>query len=118
MNHDRACTVHSLIRGRYPFVTAELFGGAEGRMEFYNTPLGVVVSAQLWDCCGEGRVEMFLGNRPLSMPPLWIREGKASYTVVTGKISPSELMTGRIRLRSCSDNLLAAEGLLRVSGQT
>ena len=87
-------------------------------MEFYNTPLGVVISARLWDCPKEGRLELFLGNRPLSAPPLWVREGSASYTVVTGKLVPSELMSGRIRLLCGSGTFLSAEGVLRASGSS
>ena len=111
-----------LCRGRRPFAVAELHGGArcpsvQGRVSFYATPAGVLVSAKLsglpgragsgqgaavFGVCLESEEEVTCGGCPrlcTVLPPLYERNGCAWYTVVTGRLAPSDLTGRRVILR-------------------
>ncbi len=116
----------SLCQGRTPFAVAELHGkekysSIRGRVDFYSTPAGVLVSAKIsglpsktgthcksavYGLCLEEYGEHERKNekkhikKSLSsvMPPLYERDGKAWCSVVTGKLLPSELCKKSVRI--------------------
>ncbi|MBQ8331689.1 MAG: hypothetical protein IJX94_04250 [Clostridia bacterium] len=121
-----------LCRGRYPFAVADLLGGhaypcACGRVEFYATPAGVVISANftglpgragqprrgaLYRFCLEGEPVRKNDRFCAMLPPLYEKEGCARFLVVTEKIVPADLIKKRICVRSCEadqDGMYGAE---------
>lgn len=114
-----------LCHGRRPFAIADIRGSAcypsvIGTVSFYATPAGVLISADLsglpqttkkgrgavFGVCFASRESERCGHCPKLcsvLPPLYERNGNAWCSVVTGKLSPSDLIDRRVILRERSD---------------
>lgn len=104
-----------LKQGRIPYARAELCGcggmSVSGMLFFYDTPLGILVSAEIGGkdfskgvygfCMGE-RGTCDCGERNgicLHMPLIYGMEGRGKGTVVTGALRGVSLMGREISLR-------------------
>ena len=124
-----------LYKNRTPFARAALFGENEGSecvcgsIEFFSTPLGILVHAELcglpsrkktgvYHFCvreiGKSECASTCQRRSLCalMPVAYEKDGKAECTVLTRRILPSDLVGKRIsvyeRRRGCpKDEALA-----------
>lgn len=117
-----------LCRGRIPFAAAELegcesFPSVGGRIAFFATPAGVVISAELWGLPRNrgGVLGFCLEERdrtPCScLPLLYERGGEAWCTYLTGKLSPYGLSGRPIRLAlwegdCCREGRTVARGVI------
>jgi len=114
---------HHLGKGRLPFASAELSGGerhpnVRGRIEFYATPAGTLILAEaqgLPGVSGTGRrsavYEFYVKGQSESahtyrcpqLPTLYEKEGRAWGSVVTAKLSVSDLHEKRLVLYQKED---------------
>ena len=95
----------TLCRGRTPFATSEISAeveteNVEGIAEMYYTPLGMLVRVGVTGL-EDGVFSLILGKEGelnVYLPPLYARDGEAWCTALTGKISPSQILGGEIRI--------------------
>ena len=126
--------------GRRPFAVAELRGNdgypsVRGRVWFYATPAGVLISADLsglpdtaeqnermgaaFRVCLESEKGRSCHTPRLCslIPPLYGRNGSAWCEVVTGKLSPSDLNDCRVILRTRAERCAQACGSAIATGR-
>lgn len=122
-----------LCRGRRPFASAEIVGGEEfpqinGRVDFYLTPLGVLICADInglpireessqravaYNFCINGDSAQKCNhcrNTKAScrvMPTVYEKNGSAWCSVLTKKISPSDIMGKTIAVHERSAECLS-----------
>lgn len=95
----------TLCRGRTPFAASEIkaeteMQDIEGIAELYYTPLGMLVRVGVTGL-EDGVFSLILGKEGelnVYLQPLYARDGEAWCTALTGKISPSQILGGEIRI--------------------
>ncbi len=114
--------ISAVGQDRSPFARAQIRGNCQnesivGEASFYHTPLGVLIS--VWIKGFEAkrqtyniRIEENCARRRSAcmLPPLYERGGYAFFSSLTGKLTPGEILNGKIivsRYCACSDEDIA-----------
>lgn len=113
-----------LTAGRSPsaFSDLETVGGrGNAEIEFFNTPLGILVSASISDLehsdgSVQGTCSIEISGeerraRARTFPPIFLRDGRGHMSFVTGRFSLCDIIGRKITL-SCGEKQLAC-GLIR-----